>query len=95
VKVFLLVDRKRHVATLPYAHADHVLVTGRKCPHCGCDPFGVAGRGRRASADDRAWEADASCTNCGRAVGLLRAEPDTLFGVTEDEAVLKGRCRVY
>jgi hypothetical protein len=46
-------------------------------------------------ADDRAWEADGYCTACKAHVGTIRVEPDTLFGVREDEAVLMGRCRVY
>ena len=47
------------------------------------------------SADDRAWEADAVALCCRSTVGILRVEMSTLFGVREDELVLRGRCRVY
>jgi len=46
------------------------------------------------SADDRAYESTALCVDCGAVVGLLRAEPSTIFGVREDRAVCE-RVRVY
>lgn len=57
--------------------------------------FKIAGSGRRPSDDDRAWEADAGCLACKAHVGTLRVESNTLFGVREDERVLRGRVRVY
>jgi hypothetical protein len=48
------------------------------------------------AADDRAYEADGFCVGCGEAVGLIRAEVSTIFGLHEDAAVLQhGRARVY
>lgn len=65
-------------------------------PSDGYPPhFKVAGSGRRPSDDDRAWEADAGCVACKAHLGILRVETNTLFGVREDERVLRGRCRVY
>lgn len=81
-------------AAPPFPEADHAVVDG-KCPACGAEPFKVAGHGKYASQDDRAWEAEASALCCGKHVGTLRVETNTLFGVREDEAVLRGRCRVY
>lgn len=75
-------------------HGAYGVVEG-VCPKCGAAPLKVQGTGRRPSADDRAWEADAVAVCCGAYVGTLRAEVNTLFGVREDRAVLEGRCRVY
>lgn len=69
-----------------------------------CDPskgkrftgaFKVAGKGRRPSADDRAWEADAGCLACRAHLGTLRVEANTLFGVREDERALRSGVRIY
>ena len=81
--------------TLPHENADHAVATGHACPHCGVMDMGVQGKNQRPSADDRAWESDGHCASCKKPVGLIRYEPDTVFGVREDEAVLNGRCRVY
>jgi hypothetical protein len=66
-----------------------------ECPHCAVAPLKVYGAGRRVSADDRAYEADSVSLCCFKFVGVIRLETNTLFGVREDEAVLRGRCRVY
>lgn len=93
--VFLLCDDgERRPAAPPFKGADHAVADGA-CPHCGDAPFKVAGRNMRPSEDDRAYEADAVALCCRERVGTLRAEPSTLFGVREDERVLRGRCRVY
>lgn len=99
MKMFLIAAGSRMSTTkqplrLPHEAADHAICYA-PCPKCSLQPFGVAGSGRRASADDRAWEADGYCTACKAHVGTIRVEPDTLFGVREDESVLHGRCRVY
>lgn len=94
MRMFLLTDGVRFPLRLPHEAADHALCSGT-CPKCGVTNFGVQGSGRRPSADDRAWEADAYCASCKAPVGAIRVEPSTLFGVREDEAVLSGRCRVY
>jgi hypothetical protein len=66
------------------------------CPCCGVKPFALAGAGMRIADDDRAYEADGQCVACGKPVGIIRAEVDTLFGLREDQAVLThGRARVY
>jgi hypothetical protein len=74
--------------------AAHVVVAGA-CPACGFEPFNARGIGVRPAADDRAWESDAVALCCRAAVGVLRVEANTIFGVREDEAVLHGRWRVY
>lgn len=79
---------------LEHENADRVVAPG-SCPHCQHTPFEVRGENRRDAADDRALEADGFCPYCGKEVGLLRVEMNTLFGVKEDRAVLQGRCRVY
>lgn len=93
MKVFLLRDDERIPCKVPYKDADHAVAEG-KCPHCGAETFKVQGTGKRPSQDDRAYEADARCAACDLYVGVLRAEVSTLFGVREDEAVMR-RCRVY
>ena len=79
---------------VPYEGADHA-IAATACPLCGTKELRVAGRNVRASVDDRAWEADGYALCCKVALGLVRYETNTLFGVREDMAVLGGRCRVY
>lgn len=93
MKVFLIRDKRLH-CKVPFVGADHAVVEGA-CPSCEATPFKVGGTGRRPSADDRAWEADAVSLCCGQEVGLLRAEPNTLFGVREDERVSRMGVRIY
>lgn len=94
-KIWLVLDEgPRRPCAPPFPDADHAVVDG-KCPLCGCDDFKIAGTGRRFSSDDRAYEADAMSLCCDKPIGIIRYETNTLFGVREDEAVLKGRCRVY
>ena len=88
-----LVDLARDV-TVPFYGADHGIATG-SCPRCAAPELRVAGGNLRKSADDRAYESDGVALCCSARVGVIRAEPDTLFGVAEDEAVLHGRARVY
>lgn len=95
MKIFLLINNEpKRKAAPPFPEADHAVVEGA-CPKCGCSDFRVSGTGRRPSADDRAWEADAIALCCRAPVGTIRMETNTLFGVREDEVVLRGRCRVY
>lgn len=94
-KIFLLRSgEQRRRCKMPHDGADHAVVEGA-CPKCGASPWGVVGSGRYPSKDDRAWEAEGYCTACREHVGIIRVETNTLFGVREDEAVLRGRCRVY
>lgn len=94
MRIYLICDAGRIHVTPPtasqtYAEADC------DCPECGAKPLRVSGTGRRISPDDRAYEADGYCSVCRAHVGTIRAEPPTLFGITEDESVLYGRPRVY
>jgi hypothetical protein len=67
------------------------------CPYCARTPFMVAGSGRRLDPDHShdTWLADAGCLACKAWVGYLRAKVSTLFGIEEDERVLRGACKVY
>jgi hypothetical protein len=79
----------------PFEGADHAVVVGTLCFGCGTSPFKVAGTGRRIAPDDRAYEADAVSLCCKTGVGVLRVETGTLFGLREDEAVLRMGVRIY
>ena len=96
MKLYLLRDgHPRRTLELPQRRtAGDVPVPDEKCPHCA-EPLKVGGANKRIAEDDRAYESDAGCISCGRYVGTLRLETGTLFGVREDEAVLRGRVRVY
>jgi hypothetical protein len=67
---------------------------GIDCPECK-KPLQASGTNKRIAPDDRAYESDAICIGCNKMVGTLRLVTNTLFGLREDEAVLRGRCRVY
>ena len=88
-------DCKPLACVEPVPNADHAVVVDTLCPGCGVAPFKVAGTGRRIAANDRAYEADAVALCCDRSVGTLRVEIDTLFGLREDEAVLRMGVRIY
>jgi hypothetical protein len=65
------------------------------CPWCGSAVLRVQGTGRRVSSDDQAWEADAVAMCCQHSAGTIRAEADTLFGLAEDNRVLRLGLRVF
>lgn len=94
LRCWLIHDGKRFKCAPPYPEADHAVVEGA-CPECKIDPLKIVGKNNHVTADDRAWEADGFCLSCERPVGLIRFEPETLFGIHEDIAVLNGRPRVY
>jgi hypothetical protein len=92
MKVYLKVDGARRALDV---RAEYAILSG-PCPKCGALPCNVQGTGRRISSDDRAYEATGVCLACKQAIGTIRAETGTLFGVEEDERVLaSGRWRVY
>lgn len=98
IKLLLKHDGTVRKCKTPFPEADHALAEGA-CPYCNVMELGggfkVAGASMRPSDDDRAYEANAGCLACKAHLGTLRVETNTLFGVREDEAVLRGRCRVY
>lgn len=72
---------------------EHVVVA--LCPSCGASDARVRGTGIRDRTHDT-YVAAARCLECGSEVGDLRCKMDTIFGLSEDEAVLSyGRGRVY
>lgn len=62
---------------------------------CECGETAVVGTGIHYSSDGRNYEATGCCSNCRKVLGKIVAEPDSIFGAREDDAVLHGRCRVY
>ena len=94
MKIYLVHNGKKLAAKLPYPDADHAILA-TDCPECGSHDCKLQGTGRRPSADDRAWEADAVALCCDRYVGTLRCEPSTLFGVREDERIATMGIRIY
>ncbi|HEX6051790.1 MAG TPA: hypothetical protein VFZ21_21125 [Gemmatimonadaceae bacterium] len=75
--------------------AGPVGIAAGSCPGCCTKPFEVRGGGPQRLPDDRTIRSGGRCVACGEAVGYLFAQPDTLFGLEEDERVLHGRPRVY
>jgi hypothetical protein len=82
---------KTQVATLPYANAEYVEVTAP----CGCGSVAIRGNGADRVSSEYDQEETAVCATCGAVRGRIRVEFATLFGITEDRRVLRGRCRVY
>ena len=64
------------------------------CPGCGTAPFIIQGRGRHRHSRDT-FRAAGTAICCGDSVGYIYAKTNTLFGLEEDEAVLRGLARVY
>lgn len=88
-------DDRVYACRLPFDGADHVVIEGAPCPHCGLSPWTARGKGI-AAHDYDTYYADAKTRCCGARVGQMRTKVSTLFGIEEDEAVLlRGRCRVY
>ena len=73
---------------------DSALLAGA-CPKCGAESCWIQGGDMRIGSDDRHYASTGVALCCGERVGEIRAYPDTLFGLREDEAVLHGRPRVY
>jgi len=84
-----------HVCKVPYPGANRVFVEAA-CPECKAEaPIDIRGRGIK-SHDHDTYYADAEHVGCGGSLGTLHAKVDTIFGIEEDEAMLKhGRARVY
>lgn len=82
------------VALRPYHDADHVIVGGGTCAACGAAPLKARGRGDVTHTHDT-YSCSGMCLCCGADVGTIKYKVDTIFGIEEDERVLKGRCRVY
>ena len=97
MSAFILVrpDGQRWPLSLPTPEANWLRADGHTCPDCGASSLEVRGVHQRDAADDHAVEADARAKCCAATVGTLRYEPDTLFGMTEDRAVLHGPWRVF
>lgn len=93
MKVKLITDERTY--KLNVTPQDTAVDVPINCPHCDHHPLRVSGTDKRIAPDDRAYIADAISVCCSKHVGTLRLETNTLFGLREDEAVLKGRCRVY
>lgn len=65
------------------------------CPRCGRrEAVRVQGSGKRIAGHD-VYEADGFAVCCGAPLGTIRAQVSTIFGLEEDERVLRGRARVY
>lgn len=79
---------------MPYPSAEHVEVVNQECPHCK-EPLLVSGRAGTRNQTRDSIEEIAFCRNCDKNVGLLRVVFSTIFGIEEDERVLRGRARVY
>ncbi len=65
---------------VPIKSGEYLLLTGVKCT---------------LQTSDRGATSDAGCVACGKTIGKLVVEYDTIFGAEEDERVLNGRPRVY
>ncbi len=94
MKIYLILPDESRRNVFPFG--EHFARADGTCPACGARELRIAGKNKRPSVDDRAIIAEAFAVGCcGEEIGTIRAEPDTLFGVREDAAVLNGRARVY
>lgn len=73
----------------------HVAVPPFTCPACGQKTDAVLGAEPEIAGHD-VYECDAHAACCMAKVGRLRVTAvPTVFGLSEDRAVLQGRARVY
>lgn len=87
-------DGETRKLTLAFKGVDHADAEG-DCPLCGAKAFGVAGANMRVDSHDT-YASDAFSTCCKRPAGTIYARVSTVFGIEEDERMLKyGRARVY
>lgn len=95
-KAVLTMNGAKYDVAPPFEGAKYAVVKGvEKCPGCGEKEMRVQGAGMHI-ADREHYEAEAVTVCCKKIAGTLRAKVSTIFGLEEDEAVLKhGRCRVY
>lgn len=92
---YLEINRSTGIERRDVKPAGHVGIASGECPGCGATPFCVQGSSPRRMPDDRTIRSGGRCVSCGDAVGYLYAQPDTIFGLEEDERVMHGRARVY
>lgn len=71
----------------------HVDVPGEKCPICEA-PLQVAGAKKRIGGHDF-YTSEAGCIACNAHIGELRLQVSTLFGLKEDETVLRSGVKIY
>ena len=66
-----------------------------KCPNCGEETPRLRGVGDVDLGEREVRNSSVRCLGCGCHIGRFVITFDTIFGLTEDRAVLNGRCRVY
>lgn len=99
MRITLVLDSGSRVAGRHCAGELHACVTVR-CPH-GCAPLDaahpdvIAVSGVKPRHDHATYYATAIALCCRKGIGSLEVRTDTLFGIDEDNAVLRGRPRVY
>lgn len=86
MRVTLEVVGQRLACSVPYHGAEHVEVSGRRCPSCGAEPWCVRSDERRDGHDT--ISGPAYCVACRAPAGELVVQVDTLFGLEEDGSVL-------
>ena len=87
-----------HDAVPTFPGASTVTVPEGVCANADCDagkPLLVAGVKGTVERGRDSIEASAGCVRCGKTVGKILLEFDTVFGLEEDLAVLRGRPRTY
>ena len=85
MKIYLKTDDNKRI-TLRHNKGARCAFANIPCPSCAEPLLEVYGEGRRREGDGKEV-ADAIADCCGRRIGTLVVEYDTLFGITEDEAV--------
>lgn len=84
MKLWLEIQRRSGIEKRRVTAQDHVGLVEGPCPGCGED-FAIQCANMRRQGNR--YIADARCVRCNDPVGYCYAEPDTLFGLAEDEAV--------
>ena len=96
VAVLLRLDGEEYTPVEEPAPGDPSVRFPVPCPGCSprAEEIRVRGTGISRRTHD-ACIAAAVCASCGGKMGEIVARVDTIFGLEEDERVLRGRPRVY
>jgi len=84
---------KKKIPIRPPPQSEYVEID-EECPNCKDRPVILTGGGKHIAGYDT-YEAPAICCKCEKVVGTFYAKVSTIFGLEEDEAVMRMGAKIY